>query len=150
METKKIMTLIGKEQAIIGRTFKLYSIPNECKQCRLFNICVARLKPGRVYKVVDVKHVGLPQPDKCLLTGEEMIPIIAEELPIIIPIPTKLFIEGVVITFTKSIITCNDLKKYIPNDQALKEGTKIRIMKEKGRVRCNNENYVLAEVIPLD
>lgn len=47
METKRVMTLIGREQAIIGKTFRLYSIPNECRQCKLFNICVARLKPGR-------------------------------------------------------------------------------------------------------
>ncbi len=41
METKRVMTLIGREQAIIGKTFRLYSIPNECRQCKLFNICVA-------------------------------------------------------------------------------------------------------------
>ncbi len=47
MEAKRVMTLIGKEQAVVGKTFRLYSVPNECRQCRLFNICVARLKPGR-------------------------------------------------------------------------------------------------------
>ncbi len=150
MEIKRVMTLIGKEQAVIGKTFRLYSIPNECKQCKLFNICVARLRPGRVYRIAEVKHVGLPQPNKCLLTGEDMVPIIAEELPIVIPIPTKLFIEGVVITYVKSLITCNDARKYLPNEEVLKEGTKVRIVKETGRVRCNNENYILAEVIPLD
>lgn len=44
MEAKRVMTLIGKEQAVVGKTFRLYSVPNECRQCRLFNICVARLK----------------------------------------------------------------------------------------------------------
>lgn len=43
MEAKKVMTLIGREQAVVGKTFRLYSIPNECRQCRLFNICVASL-----------------------------------------------------------------------------------------------------------
>ncbi len=150
METKRVMTLIGREQAIIGKTFRLYSIPNECRQCKLFNICVARLKPGRVYRIVEVKHVGLPQPNKCLLTGEDMVPIVAEELPIVIPIPAKLFIEGVVTTYTKSLITCNDIRKYLPNDNMLKEGTKVRIVRGIQRIKCDNENYVLAEVIPLD
>ena len=150
MESKRVMTLIGREQAVVGKTFRLYSIPSECRQCKLFNICVARLRPGRVYRIVEVKHVGLPQPNKCLLTGEDMVPIIAEELPIIIPIPAKLFIEGVVITYTKSIITCSDARKYLPSDSVLKEGTKVRIMKETGRIKCDSESYVLAEVIPLD
>ncbi len=43
METKRVMTLIGREQAVVGKTFRLYSIPNECRQCKLFNICVASL-----------------------------------------------------------------------------------------------------------
>ncbi|ADN51347.1 UPF0179 family protein [Vulcanisaeta distributa] len=150
MEAKRVMTLIGKEQAVVGKTFRLYSVPNECRQCRLFNICVARLKPGRVYRIIEVKHVGLPQPNKCLLTGEDMVPIIAEELPIIVPIPSKLFIEGVVITYTRSLITCNDAKKYLPGDNVLRDGTKIKIVRETSRIKCNNEGYVLAEVIPLD
>ncbi|BDR91251.1 UPF0179 family protein [Vulcanisaeta souniana] len=150
METKRIMTLISKEQAVVGKTFRLYSIPDECRRCKLFNLCVSRLKPGRVYRVVDVKHVGLPQTNKCLLTGEEMVPIIVEELPLIIPVPAKLFIEGVVITYTKSDIVCDNAKKYLPNEQVLKEGTRVKIVRETGRVKCDNENYVLAEVVPLD
>ncbi|GAB6944627.1 UPF0179 family protein [Vulcanisaeta sp. JCM 14467] len=150
MESKRVMTLIGREQAVVGKTFRLYSIPSECRQCKLFNICVARLRPGRVYRIVEVKHVGLPQPNKCLLTGEDMVPIIAEELPIIIPIPAKLFIEGVIITYTKSLITCTDARKYIPNDNVLKEGTRVKLVRETGRVKCGGESYVLAEVIPLD
>ncbi len=47
MESKRVMTLIGREQAVVGKTFRLYSIPSECRQCKLFNICVARLRPGR-------------------------------------------------------------------------------------------------------
>ncbi len=150
MVGKRVMTLIGREQAIVGKTFRLYSIPNECRQCKLFGICVARLRPGRVYKIVEVKHVGLPQPNKCLLTGEDMVPIIAEELPIIIPIPAKLFIEGVVITYERSLIACNDARRYVPSDNVLREGTKVRIIKETGRIKCDNESYVLAEVVPLD
>lgn len=84
------------------------------------------------------------------MTGEDMVPIIAEELPIIVPIPSKLFIEGVVITYIKSLITCNDARKYLPSDNVLRDGTKIKIVRETGRIRCNNEGYVLAEVIPLD
>ncbi len=150
MEAKRIMTLISKEQAIVGKNFRLYSIPDECKRCKLFNLCVSRLKPGRVYRVVEVKHVGLPQTNKCLLTGEEVVPIIAEELPLIIPVPAKLFIEGVVITYAKSDVACDNVKRYLPNEQVLKEGTKVKIVRETGRIKCNNENYVLAEVIPLD
>ncbi|WP_252901047.1 UPF0179 family protein [Vulcanisaeta sp. JCM 14467] len=71
--------------------------------------------------MVEVKHVGLPQPNKCLLTGEDMVPIIAEELPIIIPIPAKLFIEGVIITYTKSLITCTDAGNTYPTTTCLRK-----------------------------
>ncbi|MCG2863362.1 MAG: UPF0179 family protein [Vulcanisaeta sp.] len=147
---KRIMTLISKEQAVVGRTFRLYSIPNECRECRLFNICVSRLKLGRVYRIVEVRHVGLPQPNKCLLTGEDMVPVIVEEQPIIAPIPVNLFIEGVTITYTKPRVICDELRMYVPNDQVLREGVKIKLLKELGRVRCKDGNYVIAEVLPLD
>ncbi len=151
MERRKyVMTLIGKEQAVVGKTFRLYSIPGECKRCRLYSICVAKLKPGRVYKIVNVRHVGLPQPNKCLLTGEDMVPIIAEELPIIVPIPIKSFIEDVTITYKVPQGNCDELRRYIPSEQVLKDGTKIRILREVGRVKCKNDEYVLAEVTPLD
>lgn len=148
VQRKQVLTLIGKGQAIIGRTFKLYAIPDECRRCKLYNICVARIKPGRVYRIVEIRHVSLPQPDKCLLTGEEMVPIVAEEQPIIIPIPAKSFLEGVIMTYTKININCNELRNYL--NQPINDGTKIRIIREAGRVKCGNETYVLAEVIPLD
>ncbi len=149
-EGKRIMTLIGREQAVVGKTFRLYSIPDECRRCRLFNICVAKLKPGRVYRIVEVRHVGLPQPDKCLLTGEDMVPVVVEELPIIAPIPINSFIEGITITYIRPRVDCDELRRYIPSDQVLKDGVKVRLLREVGRVRCKDGNYVIAEVLPLD
>ncbi|MFB6470747.1 MAG: UPF0179 family protein [Vulcanisaeta sp. AZ3] len=147
---KRITTLIGKEQAVIGKTFRLYSIPDECKKCKLYSICVARLRLGRVYRIVEVKHVGLPQPSKCLLTGEDMVPIVIEEMPITIPIPIKSFMEGITLTYIKPKVNCDELKRYIPSEQVIKDGTKVKVIREVGRVRCGDGDYILSEVMPLD
>ncbi|WP_069806798.1 UPF0179 family protein [Vulcanisaeta thermophila] len=145
---KQVLTLIGKGQAVVGKTFRLLSIPEECRRCRLYNICMARVKPGRVYRIVSVRYVNLPQTYKCLLTGEDMVPIVAEEQPIVVPIPTRSFIEGVVMTYVKPRVNCNELRAYL--NQAINEGTRVRVLRGLGRVVCGNESYTLAEVIPLD
>ena len=87
--TKKKVTLISKDQAKIGLNFTLIAIPDECKSCRFYNVCIGNIKVGRRYRIVDVKRDRYVIYGKCKLTGCEVIPVIVEELPLIAILPHK-------------------------------------------------------------
>ncbi len=147
MSLRRFVTLIGEGQASVGRSFRLFSIPDECKKCRLFNVCLGRLKLGRVYRIIEVRRINLPSLDRCRLTGERLIPVVVEEEPVLAPIPARHFIEGIVITYVRPRVRCVEVDKYV---NALQDGVKVKILEEVRRVRCGDETYVIARVIPLD
>jgi len=147
---KLVLTLIGRGQATVGNTFKLHSVPRECYGCRLFDVCISRVRPGRIYRIVEVRKIGLPRLDRCLLTGEEMIPIVAEELPILVPLPSRSAVEGIVTTYTKPPGDCEDIKVHIPDESTLKDGTRIMVLRILRNSKCSSGAYSIVEAIPLD
>ncbi len=153
MTYKRILTLIGEGQAKVGHVFKLYSIPEECKRCRLYNICIARLKVGRKYRVVEVRRVNLPRPDKCLLTGENLVPVVVEELPVVVALPYQSnLIEGVVVTYTVVDSQCQDrlCTKYGEEKCTVQPGVKLKILNILGSETCNGRKYLIVRCVPLD
>jgi len=77
---KRIVTLVSREQAEVGHRFRVFGIPDECRECRLYSVCLGRLTPGRSYIVVEVRpSMG----QKCKITGGEMVPVVVEETPIV-------------------------------------------------------------------
>ena len=150
---KRVLTLIGEGQARIGHVFKLISIPEECRRCRLYNACMAKLKVGRRYRVVEVRKINLPRIEKCLLTGENLIPVMVEELPILLAIPyTHNIIEGVVTTFKFVNHKCQEklVKERGEELAQIQDGVKIKILKILGDATCDNMRYLLVLAVPLD
>ncbi len=150
---KRILTLIGEGQAKVGHVFKLFSIPEECKRCRLFNICIARLKVGRKYRVVEVRRVNLPRLDRCLLTGECLVPVVVEELPIVVAIPYQPnIIEGIVVTYNVVDGECQETlcRRYGEDRCSVTPGTKIKILNILGVEECKGRKYLIIRCTPLD
>ncbi|NPA22684.1 MAG: hypothetical protein GXO23_00095 [Crenarchaeota archaeon] len=146
---KRLLTLIGEGQARIGHVFKIFSIPEECRRCPLYQACMAKLKVGRRYRVVEVRRVNLPRVERCLLTGEALTPVIVEELPIKIAIPyTPNIIEGIVTTY--NIIDERCQKRLSEDYNAIRPGTKIRIVKILDIATCNNRKFLIVLAEALD
>lgn len=148
---KRVVTLIAKEQAINGMIIKLYSIPDTCRTCRLYDTCLGKLKLGRTYRIVEVRRINLPVTYRCLLTGEVLTPVIVEEEPIVIAIPESVgVIEGVTLTYHKVSIDKKCLSKYLYRIYNLNDGVKIRIVRILDRIVCEDKKYVIVEATPLD
>ncbi len=150
---KLLLTLIGEGQAKVGHIFKLVAIPEECKRCRLYSACMGKLKLRRKYRIVEVRRLNLPRVERCLLTGEPLVPVIVEELPSIVALPAGLnIVEGVVTTYVETDRACQIslVKKFGGELVEISCGTKVRILKILGREKCNSRDYVIAIVLPLD
>ncbi len=146
---KQLLTLIGEGQAKIGHIFKIFSIPEECRRCPLFQACMSKLKVGRKYRVVEVRRINIPRIEKCLLTGEALVPVIVEELPLKIAIPySPNIVEGIITTYTVVDPTCQG--RFSEDFNAIKPGTKIKILKILSTVTCNNKKYLITIVEALD
>ena len=150
---RKIITLISDEQAYVGNVFKIFKIPDECKRCPLYNICISKLKPGRKYKIIEVRRFNLPKPHKCLLTGQSLTSVVVEELPVVIAIPKMInVIEGVVIRFELIDEDCQKKLaiKYGGDYPVIENGCKIKILKIIGKEFCKGKEYLIVECEIVD
>ena len=152
-ELKRVLTLIGEGQAKVGHVFKLISIPEECRRCRLFNACMGKLKLNRKYRVVEVRKINLPRLEKCLLTGEPLVPVIVEELPVLLAIPyAPTVIEGVVTTYRVVDQVCQErlVRECGEDPVEIQDGTKIKILKIEKQAVCGGRTYLIVRAVPLD
>ena len=134
---KRIVTLVSKEQAEVGHRFRVISVPDECKSCRLFSVCLGRLTPGRSYKVIEVRpSMG----QRCKITDGEMVPVVVEEAPIVGLLPLNKALEGVVVTYDGECAGCEGC----PND-IVKKGEKVKVVKILGRKKCGNREFAIVE-----
>lgn len=150
---RKIITLISDEQAHIGNVFKILKIPDECKRCSLFNICISKLKPGRKYRIIEIKRFNLPKPHKCLLTGQSLTSVVVEELPVVIAIPKMVnIVEGVVVKFELVDEDCQKRLaiKYGGDYPIIENGTKVKILKIIGKEVCKNREYLIIKCEVVD
>jgi len=150
---KLLLTLIGEGQAKVGHTFKLVAVPEECKRCRLYSACMGKLKLHRRYRIVEVRRINLPRVEKCLLTGEPLVPVIVEELPSILALPAgPNIVEGVVTTYVETDRTCqlSLVRKFGGDVIDIASGTKVKVLRILGREKCGPREYIVAEVLPLD
>ncbi|NAZ29106.1 MAG: hypothetical protein GU355_07425 [Caldivirga sp.] len=138
-----IVTLVSKPQAKVNGSFRVFKIPEDCGRCKLYDICMGRLKPGRVYRIIEVRPLKYPSPYRCLLNGDEMVPVVVEEENLILPVKLPYVIEGVVTSFDKSWCTC-----YPCPTGALP--SKVKVVKVIERRQCGNEQFFIVEAKPLD
>ncbi|MGC9130809.1 MAG: UPF0179 family protein [Pyrobaculum sp.] len=134
---RRVVTLVAKEQAEVGHRFRVVSIPDECRECRLFPVCLGRLTPGRSYRVVEVRpSMG----QRCKITGGEMVPVVVEEAPLVGLLPINKALEGVVVTFEEECAGCEGCPS-----EGVKRGEKIKVVKVLGRRRCGNRDFAIVE-----
>lgn len=123
---KKIVTLITEAQAKVGTRFSVKKY-DFCKRCKLFNICLKKLKEGVIYEVVNVRKVK----HICPKMRVTMRVVEVVEAPKLIIIPAKNCYVGAIVTYNP--INCN-LKRcpyynYCCNVKGLEKGEKIIIEK---------------------
>ncbi|KUO92348.1 MAG: hypothetical protein AT710_03615 [Thermocladium sp. ECH_B] len=149
MDDDKIrITLASKEQAVVGESFRVFGIPDECHRCKLYDICMGRLRPGRIYRIVDVRSINLPTPFKCLLTGGNMVPVAVVEDPLIIPLKRRYVVEGMIVTYDASACGCPSVK--CPSSSTLPEGARVKIIEIMETRDCNGSKIFIAKAIPMD
>ncbi|ABL87866.1 conserved hypothetical protein [Pyrobaculum islandicum DSM 4184] len=139
---RKIITLVSREQAVIGHRFRVVSIPDECKSCKLYAVCLGKLTPGRSYEVIEIRP-SLGQ--RCKITGEEVVPVVAAELPIVGLVPLNKALEGAIVTFEGECKGCKDCP-----DNIVKPGEKIKIIRVLGRTRCKDRDFATVEFYILE
>jgi Uncharacterized protein conserved in archaea len=139
---RAIVTLVSREQAEVGHRFRVVRIPDECSSCRLYQVCMGRLKPGRTYVVAEVRP-SLGQ--RCKITGGEMTPVVVEEVPLRLLLPRKKALEGVVVTYEGECRGCRDC----PGEDTLSPGEKILVEKVLGKTVCNGREFFVVEASPV-
>lgn len=136
---RRVVTLVPKGQCAIGRRIRVVGVPDECLRCKLKGVCLDKLRAGATYEIVEVRRgFGV----KCLLTGDEVVPVVVEERPIILELPPNLALEGVVLKFSNRY--CNSCPNC-PTD-ILKEGDKVKILRVLGVAKCGDGSYRTVEV----
>ncbi|MEM1597221.1 MAG: UPF0179 family protein [Pyrobaculum sp.] len=138
---KRLVTLVSKEQAEAGQRFRVFSVPDECKKCKLYSVCLGRLVPGRSYKIVEVRpSMG----QRCLITGGEMVPVVVEEAPIVGLLPLNKALEGAVVTFEGECEGCEGCP-----GEVVQRGEKVKVVKVVGRAKCKNRDFAIVEFYAL-
>ena len=133
-----IITLVGKELAKEGLEFQYLGPLLECRGCKLKNVCF-NLDEGKWYRVVKVRD---EEHDCKVHEGGKVVTVEVEEIPVLIAIPAKTVVEGEVMEFKRT--NCHNLdceEKDLCNPIGLRDGTKIKIVKIEGTMKCGNKEF---------
>lgn len=131
---KPVVTLVGVRQARDGFVFIHQGISSECEDCECNEVCIKNLENGRVYKVVRVREKTFP----CKLHEKGVRVVEVVESDILAALPSKLAIEGAVITFRKQecdVQACEHFEHCVPC--GLLDGDRCVIVEVGGNVACS-------------
>ncbi|MCQ8892377.1 MAG: UPF0179 family protein [Candidatus Methanosuratincola sp.] len=87
---QEIVTFVGDVQAKVGFRFVASQPPEVCKGCKLFLACMSKLKPGKVYEVVEVKD----KEHYCPLYEGSVKVVKVAEAPVEALVKSNLAVEG--------------------------------------------------------
>ena len=139
-----LVTLIGDSHARIGNRFYYLGPTEECKECRLRNVCF-NLDPGSLYEIVQMRDTW----HDCLLREDGKVRVVVvEKVPFMAAVPKKQAIDGAAITFEPR--ACDNLgcpnRRYCCPVNA-KEGEKRSITKVIENMDCpKGETLVLVKM----
>lgn len=138
-----LVTLIGECHARIGNRFYYMGPTEECKECKMKNICF-NLEHGALYEVVQLRDTR----HECSLRGDKVRVVVVEKVPFQAAIPKKLAIDGSMITFEKrgcDNLACENRRYCAPVNA--KDGGKYSITKIIGDLKCPmDEKLVLVKI----
>ena len=129
---KKIITLVDEKKAKKGYEFIHFSIPEECKECNLFSVCMGNLELGRRYRIVGTRDYEHP----CKIFGKVKV-VEVEEPEIQATVESRVAFVGSKITFKS--IECKDIDcKNFPycSAEGLKSGDRCEIVEVIKKVEC--------------
>ncbi len=147
MEARRVVTLTTPALAKKGAVFKARPLP-ACFSCKLYSVCMGKLRPGVRYRVVEVRSVK----HKCPVLEEPMYVVVVEEEPILIAVEKRLAMEGVTLRYEP--IECRESRcKFYEQCVAnfLECGIKVRILKKVADLDCplgRRLSLVLARPLP--
>ncbi len=90
VKKKEIVTFVGDVQAKVGFRFVSSQPPEVCRNCKLFVACMSKLKPGKVYEIVDVKD----KEHYCPLYEGKVRVVKVVEAPVEALVKSNLAVEG--------------------------------------------------------
>ena len=127
-----LVTLIGDSHARIGNRFYYMGPTEECRDCRLKNVCF-NLDQGALYEIVQLRDTR----HECTLREGDVRVVVVEKVPFSVAVPKKLAIDGSVITFEPQScdnIGCPNWKYCCPANVA--EGEKHSITSVVENLDC--------------
>ncbi|MHA1297848.1 MAG: UPF0179 family protein [Candidatus Helarchaeota archaeon] len=134
---EKIITLIGKKQAKIGYKFTFLKTPNEeCRNCKLYTTCIANLKEGQSYEIIEVRK----KVHDCPVHEDGVQIVEVKELPLIALIDSKMGFSGAIITFRSPNCEEYSCKLYEKCNTLLKNNQKYKILEILGDQDCKLGN----------
>ena len=131
---RSVITLVGVRQAKEGFVFIHQGPSSSCEGCEYYQVCLKNLEAGRVYKVVRLREKVFP----CRLheAGARVVEVV--ESDILAALPSKLAIEGAVITFQKAecdVQACEHHELCVP--RGLVNGDHCTVLKIGENVACS-------------
>ncbi|RLG85077.1 MAG: hypothetical protein DRO18_06345 [Thermoprotei archaeon] len=127
-----IITLVSYLVAKEGYTFAFTGATPQCSKCRFKRVCVDKLRPGHVYRIVRVLNIR----NRCPV-NEYVVTVEVEEALIEASIPKRLAVEGMIIDYRK--VGCNMLKckfSSICKPKLLPSTCKVKVVKVHGKLKC--------------
>jgi len=141
---KPVITLVGVMQAREGFVFIHQGTSAECEGCEYHEVCIKNLETGRVYKIVRMREKTFP----CKLHEKGVRVVEVVESDILAALPSKLAIEGAVITFQKQdcdVQACEHFEHCVPC--GLLDGDRCAIVEVGGNVACSGGSSLVKVVL---
>ncbi len=129
---KKMITIVSSEVAKEGYEFVFLGPENECKNCRLKNVCVG-LRVGGRYRIVGVRD---KEHDCKLVNGPGRV-VDVEEMPFYVAVEKKKAIEDAIVS--PEITDCSHVgcENYpVCHPLALDRDEKLKIVGLSGKMEC--------------
>ncbi|MBO6084619.1 MAG: UPF0179 family protein [Candidatus Methanomethylophilaceae archaeon] len=134
-----LVTLIGDSHAHIGNRFYYMGPNDECKECRLKNVCL-NLETGSLYEIVQLRDTE----HECTLRESNVRVVVVEKVAFQAAVPKKLAMDGSMITFESR--KCDNLgcpNKRFCDPSNLTDGDKRSITEVLEKLECpKGENLV--------
>jgi uncharacterized protein (UPF0179 family) len=139
-ENEVLISLVGNRQAKEGFVFLHHGSIEECKDCKLFKICLAKLESGRIYEIVGIRDKNF----KCKIHDEGVRVVELRKADTEASIEKRLAFEGVTITYKQQECqdsSCLDYKACTP--LGLKNGDKCKVIKIGDLIKCPREKSLV-------
>jgi len=142
-----VITLVSYVAAKEGYTFVASRPGEECVNCRFKSVCVDKLKPNHVYRVVKVMNIKNP----CKI-NEYVVTVEVEEIPVEVVIPKKYAVEGLKFKYRKVFCDSKCRLKSLCDTQLITDGAIVKVVEVGERVDCPSfkEAMVKAKVMLAD